>query len=165
MGIVNAELSQYDPALGKKPQIVAVNKTDLPEVQARLPELKEMFRLAGIEPFFISAALGYGTQALMDRTAGLLESSAGELRQAGPAAAVVFRPQPRQRATIRKEGETFVIESPELERIVARVDTNDAEVRRQLQRQIFRLGLKRALSLAGVKPGDKVRCGNYTWEW
>ena len=28
-----------------------------------------------------------------------------------------------------------------------------------------RLGVSKALEKAGVKPGDRVRCGNLEWEW
>ena len=55
--------------------------------------------------------------------------------------------------------------SPELERLTGRAGASDPEVQRQLQRQMGRLGISRALEAAGVKPGDKVRCGNYEWEW
>ena len=78
----------------------------------------------------------------------------------------VFRPQPRRIGTsVRKEGDTFVVVAPELERIVARADITNPEVSWQLQRQLIRLGVSKALEKAGVKPGDKVRCGNLEWEW
>ncbi len=45
----------------------------------------------------------------------------------------------------------------------------DLGQRQQLgQGQIARLAsqrLQQQLELAGVKPGDKVRCGNLEWEW
>ena len=78
----------------------------------------------------------------------------------------VFRPRPRNPLTsVRKEGDAFVIAAPELERVVARVDVTGAEVRRHLRGQLDRLGVARALVKAGVKPGDKVRCGHFEWEW
>ena len=78
----------------------------------------------------------------------------------------VFRPQPRGvAASVHKEGDTFVIVADELERIVARVDVTSPEVRWQLQRQLTRPGVTKALQRAGVKPGDRVRCGNFEWEW
>ena len=64
-----------------------------------------------------------------------------------------------------KEGDAFVVAAPELERIVARVDMTSPEVRRQFNGQLARLGVNKALERAGVKPGDKVRCGNFEWEW
>ena len=44
-------------------------------------------------------------------------------------------------------------------------DVTGAEVRRHLRGQLDRLGVARALVKAGVKPGDKVRCGHFEWEW
>ena len=40
----NAEMALFDPRLGQKPQVVAVNKGDQPEVQERWTELKKQFK-------------------------------------------------------------------------------------------------------------------------
>ena len=37
---INSELALFDPGLGNKPQVVALNKMDLPDVQARWPEIE-----------------------------------------------------------------------------------------------------------------------------
>ncbi len=39
------------------------------------------------------------------------------------------------------------------------------ELRQQLGRQLARRGVSQALEKAGIQPGDKVRCGNFEWEW
>src|ERR1035437_8787393 len=57
---VNTELSLFDKSLGRKPQIVAINKFDLPEVCERAAEFKEIFRTFSLKPYFISAATGEG---------------------------------------------------------------------------------------------------------
>src|SRR3970282_1351035 len=76
----------------------------------------------------------------------------------------IFRPQPRSAGvSVHKEGDVFIVASLELERLTSRVGVSDPEVRRQLQRQLGRLGVSRALEAAGVKAGDKIRCGNYEW--
>jgi len=78
----------------------------------------------------------------------------------------IFRPQPRRIGTsVHKEGNTFVVVAPALERIVARTDITSPGVPWQLRRQLTRLGVSKALEKAGVKPGDRVRCGNLEWEW
>ena len=41
---INSELSLFDPNLGKKPQIVALNKIDQPEVQERLADIQKKFK-------------------------------------------------------------------------------------------------------------------------
>ena len=58
-----------------------------------------------------------------------------------------------------------MLASPDLERLCARVDTNDPEVRRQLRAHLNQAGLGRALEKAGIQAGDKVRCGEWEWEW
>ncbi len=78
----------------------------------------------------------------------------------------VFRPQPRSAAaSVHKEDDVFVIMAPALERIVAAADVTDAEIRRHLRRQLDRTGITRALGRAGIKPGDKVRLGDFEWDW
>ena len=163
---VNTELSLYDSALSKKPQLLVVNKIDLPQVQARLAEIKDAFRAVGTAPFFISAVTGEGVPQLMAEVMNMVSQVAVEKRVEKKVARKVFRPQPRVAgASVRKEGDTFVIVAPQLERIVARVDIPSHEVLWQIRRQLIRMGVSKALEKAGVEPGDKVRCGNLEWEW
>ena len=53
---VSTELSLFDSALAQKPQLVVVNKIDLPQVRTRLAEMKDDFDKAGITVHFVSAA-------------------------------------------------------------------------------------------------------------
>ena len=78
----------------------------------------------------------------------------------------VFRPQPRSVVTgVHREGDTFVVVAPGLERIMARMDVSNRQVHQQLKRQLSRLGVSKNLEKAGIKPGDRVRCGDLEWEW
>ena len=163
---VNRELSLFDSTLALKPQLVAVNKIDLPEVQARLAQIKGAFSSVGTEVFFISAVTGEGVSVLMAEAAKMLNQVAAKEKTGRRVPKAVFRPQPKDvGVSVHKEGDIFVLVAPELERIIARVDMANPEVRRQLQRQLGKLGVGKALEKAGVKPGDKVRCGNSEWEW
>jgi GTP-binding protein len=167
MARVNAELGLYDTDLVKKPQIVAVNKIDLPEVRPRLVEIEDAFGRAGVPALFISAATGEGVPELMAETMKVLQSvPAVKKVDEGRVPKKVFRPQPQiSGPTVRKEGETFVVGSAELERLIEGADIGSYEVRRQIKRQLTRMGASRALKRAGVKPGDRVRCGKLEWEW
>ena len=163
---VNNELNLYDPELARKPQIVAVNKIDLPGMKDRLDNLETEFGHAGVSVLFISAETGAGIQYLVDETRNLLEKSGKRIRAGKKVPSAVFRPQPRQtEATIKKDGDIYVVNSLDLERIITGVDMTSDEVRRQLQRPMSRYGVTRALEKAGINPGDKVRCGDYEWEW
>ena len=165
MAQVNTELSLFDSALAQKPQLVAVNKIDLPQVKARLAELRDSFAAAGTKAFFVSAASGEGLPELMAETANMLQSAARS-EAGGRVPKKVFHPQPKSTVPrVRKEGDTFVVTAPELERLTARTDMTSPRLSRELRRQLVRLGVTKALERAGVKPGDSVRCGNLEWEW
>ena len=78
----------------------------------------------------------------------------------------VFRPQPRDSGvSVRREGKVFILSVPALERIVAGAGVSPAELRAQLKGQLDRLGISRILEKTGVKPGDRIRCGELEWEW
>ncbi|OGN87173.1 MAG: GTPase ObgE, partial [Chloroflexi bacterium RBG_13_46_14] len=163
---VNNELSLYDPELARKPQIVVVNKIDMSGMKERLDDISDEFRQAGVSVRFISAETGEGIQYLVEETGVLLEKI-GKRDLAGmKVPAAVFRPQPKQtEVSIDKDGDIYVINAPALERIIAAVDMTSDEVRRQLQLPMARYGVTRALEKAGVQPGDKIRCGDFEWEW
>jgi Obg family GTPase CgtA-like protein len=40
-----------------------------------------------------------------------------------------------------------------------------AEMRGLFKRRLGRLGVSKTLEKAGIKSGDKVRCGILEWEW
>ena len=46
---INSELALFDPNLGKKPQVVVLNKIDQPDVQEKLKELQKKFKKKKVE--------------------------------------------------------------------------------------------------------------------
>ncbi len=93
---LDKEIALYKDDLSQKPKIVAVNKVDLPQVQARLPEVKQSFAKLGAPVFYISAVSG---QAVLELTRKAMEmvvqASQDEEIIAQPQIAV-FRPKPRK---------------------------------------------------------------------
>lgn len=63
---LNAELDSYSRDLAEKPQIVALNKVDLPETRARADEIEAEFAGRGFELHVISAVTGEGIAALLE---------------------------------------------------------------------------------------------------
>jgi GTP-binding protein len=166
MAQVNTELSLFDSALGKKPQLVAVNKIDLPQVEARLAEITASFKDVGTHVFFVSAASGRGLPELMAEAMNLLQSM--PVSEAGgiKVPRKIFHPPPKSAPPgVHKEGDIFVVTAPALERIIARPDEAGSQLPGELRQQLARLGVTKALEKAGIKPGDRVRCGNFEWEW
>jgi len=69
---LNRELALFNPDLAEKPQIIVINKMDLPDVQALLPEIVPYFDKLGLKVFPISAATGEGIPALLDEIAATI---------------------------------------------------------------------------------------------
>lgn len=63
---MNAELRLYDAALAERPQVVVLNKIDLPEVREQRPALARAFAARGVTLQAISAATGEGTAELLE---------------------------------------------------------------------------------------------------
>jgi GTP-binding protein len=163
---VNNELSLFDSALGQRRQLVVINKIDLSGVQARIAELRDAFGSIGVTVHFVSAATGEGVSRLMAEVWQVLARVTAEEAVTVKATRRVFRPRPRRGGVnVHREGDTLIVESPELERVVAGTNSTDLEARRQLLSYLTRPGVSRALRKAGVQPGDRVRCGNLEWEW
>jgi GTP-binding protein len=153
----------FDPDLGKKPQVVALNKIDLPDVQARWEDLQKKFKKKGITPLAISAATGSNVRQMLSKAYELL-SVAPEVT---PAESIpVYTPQadPRQ-YEIQRVSDGWRIRGPSIERAAAMTSwDNDASIRR-FQRILETLGIDDALRKAGVKEGDMVSIGEYWLEW
>ena len=72
---INRELALFDPALGRKPQIVAANKIDIPDARQRAEGLRETLKRRGIDVHLVSAATGEGLSELLDATVRELDSA------------------------------------------------------------------------------------------
>ena len=72
---INRELSLFDPALGRKAQVVAANKIDVPEARERAEELRKKLKKRKIEVHAISGATGEGLPELLDATVRALDAA------------------------------------------------------------------------------------------
>ncbi len=161
---LNNELALFNVMLEKKPQIVVLNKTDLPEVKEKLGAFEAEFKSAGIKAHYISANTGRGVPALMKETLALLKTISGRAEEEKPVK--IFRPRPQEGGPgVEKEGDEYVIHAPALERIYGNSSVSAKELRWQMNYLIKKMGIHKMLEKKGVQPGDKIRCGELTWEW
>ncbi|WP_462137729.1 GTPase ObgE [Candidatus Mycalebacterium sp.] len=70
---INSELRLYDAALAAKPQIVALNKIDIPQAREKVEQIAGVLAEKGIETVAISAVTGEGTQTLANKIGTILE--------------------------------------------------------------------------------------------
>ncbi|MEX1248825.1 MAG: GTPase ObgE, partial [Anaerolineales bacterium] len=160
---INSELAFFDPELAIKPQVVALNKMDLPHVQDRWPQIEATLKEQGYKPMAISAATGKEVRVLLGRAMQELAA----LPETRPAAEVpVYRPQvdPREFHVEREDG-AWRLHGAALERGAAMTYWEHDQSVRRFQRMLQRLGVDVALREAGVNNGDTVRIGEYELEW
>jgi GTP-binding protein len=162
---INTELAMFDPDMARKPQLIALNKIDLTEVQERLKVLRDELHGSGVKAHYISAATGEGVGELMEATLNTLKT-VEESERHEKQVLKVYRPQPREgRFEIKRVGDEFVLEAPDIERVYTGSGIKTGELRWQLNSQLKRMGVVKAMEKAGVKTGDRIRCGELTWEW
>jgi GTP-binding protein len=168
---INRELREYDEHLATRPQIIALNKIDLPEAQERWPALKAKAEAAGYPVFAISAVTHQGVDELMQFTARRLEEIQREEAEQAAAQSIpdmegtVLRPQPEDAFTVTKEQDVYVVRGKRVERAVNMTNQESEESMDRLQGTLAKMGVTRALEDAGVKVGDRVRFGKVELYW
>ncbi len=156
------ELELFDPEFLKKPQIIAINKIDLPEVKERRAVCRLLLESFGYPMYFISGATGEGVKVLLEDIGEMLIHIPEEK---------ILEPETlasQQRArevVVQRQGNVFVVHAPSAERLVKMTDMDHLQARRQFMQRLERLGVNDALEKAGVKPGDTVRLGRIEFEW
>jgi GTP-binding protein len=91
---INRELELFDPALAERPQIVVLNKTDLPDVEAARRRLAAAFARRKIRLHAISAATGEGVPALLEEIWKTLVAERGRAAGAAPTDLSTAKPLP-----------------------------------------------------------------------
>lgn len=167
--VINRELSLYSPALAELPQVVALNKIDIPEARAESERLTPLFESRGLRAFPISAATGEGVRLLICHLAEELEELEGAKQETAHEAKVVItppqRPDLRQWEARRVSDREFVVEGKGLERVVAMTNMDNEEAVRRLQRKLERMGVYDALKKLGISDGDTVRIGSAEFDY
>ena len=163
--IINDELAAFGHGLAEKPQIVAVNKIDLPEAQARWPQIQKTLKEQGIDATTISAAAHTGTRELLYRAAQMLR----ELPIPQPVvveALPVIRAEGPGFAITRAPDASWHVTGRQVELLAMRHRFDSEETLLAFHKAITKLGVIDALREAGVQEGDTVWIGaDYELEW
>ena len=162
---INSELSLFDPNLSKKPQLVALNKIDQPEVQERLADIEEKFKSLNVELMTISALARTNTRELLLRSYQTLQEA--PLVEDVEAPLPVYKPKedPREFNVTREGSNEWRISGVAIERAASMTYwQHDGSVRR-FQKIMETLGVDQALRKAGVQEGDTVAIGEFELEW
>ena len=161
---IENELALHGGGLVELPRLYALNKTDLPDARDAIPGLIEALAKSGREALPISAASGDGVPALLRRIFDRCAQRIVESPVARPERRIAFQ-KSAQEFTVTKQGTTFVVTGPKVERLASGIDWGDPDAAAYFQRVILRSGVTEALRTQGVRDGDTVRIGKAELEW
>jgi len=163
---INSELALFDEALAGKPQIVALNKIDLPQAQDRWPGIRDALKRLGYSPMTISAATHQNVRELLARTLAALDALP-DISQEQPAERPVYSlgDDPLAFEITRQPDGSFRISGQRIERAAAMTYWDYDQAAARFQRILETMGISAALRDAGIQPGDTVFIGDTELEW
>ncbi len=160
---INQELAMYDVALEERPQLVVLNKMDLPDAIAWEPILEEEITKAGYPFMSISAVTGQGVPAILHRVKRMLD----ETPEPAPLTdeVVVIAPPEDESFWIEKVENGWRVHGRKIERIAAMTYFEFDATLLRFQNILEKMGITQALEEAGVQPEDTVYVGEAALEW
>ncbi len=163
---IRAELALYDAKLAERPEIVVVNKLDLPETREYLDLLKESLSARGVaEPVAISALTRENVTRVVQRVfeeAAKLPRSENTVVEDLPLYEIESEEIPFELAV---EGGVYYVSGDRIERAAAMTYWDYDEAVLRFHKTLEALGVADALVKAGVREGDTVFVGEFELEW
>ncbi|MCL4803157.1 MAG: GTPase ObgE [Anaerolineae bacterium] len=164
--MINSELALYNPTLATKPQVVVLNKIDLPHAREREPQIRKTIQAAGFPFMTISAVTGDGVKALLYEVKRMVDAQPQTLPTAADEPIIIRPPAAEKPFTIKREGSnTWRVKGKEIERIASMTYFEFDDSLLRFQTALEKTGITAALTEAGVKVGDTVFIGDQELEW
>jgi GTP-binding protein len=163
---INRELALFGENLAAIPQIVALNKIDLPEGKDRAKTVGQTLAGRGYDCYPISAATGAGVGELMEATwARLAEFGEPEEPPAEAQLIIAAPPAERPLSVERMERGAFRVKGTAAEHAAATAYVQSRQGLDRFHRTLQRLGVLRALREAGAREGDTVIVGKREFDY
>ena len=163
---LNLELGHYNELLTKLPQIVALNKIDMPEAEANLARVQAYFGKRKVFP--ISAITGTGVNQLMQQAYRSLQYLETRARKEAETTIVLEQelpPEPSARFELIETEEGFAVTGAEPRRAVLMTDMENEQALILLYRKLKNMGVMNALARAGAVEGDTVQIDEFEFNY
>ena len=160
---ISSELDMFEEKLGSLPQIVVLNKMDLPMVAEKFPALEQKFAAEDIELMPISAVTHMNLKELMWKAWSKLQELPVEPVET---ALPIYRTDEDPDAfEIEKTDEGYVVTGKRIERAAAMTYFDQPGSVRRFQRFMAGIGADKALKDAGIEEGETVFIGEWELTW
>ena len=163
---LNLELGHYNELLTKLPQIIALNKLDMPEAEANLARVQAYFGKRKVFP--ISAITGAGVNQLMQQAYRSLQYLETRARKEAETT-IILEPElpsePSARFELVETEEGFAVTGAEPRRAVLMTDMENEQALILLYRKLKNMGVMNALARAGAVEGDTVQIDEFEFTY
>ncbi|NLC29940.1 MAG: Obg family GTPase CgtA, partial [Chloroflexi bacterium] len=160
---ISSELDMFEEKLGSLPQIVVLNKMDLPMVAEKFPALEQKFAAEDIELMPISAVTHMNLKELMWKAWSKLQELPVEPVETS---LPIYRTDEDPDAfEIEKTDEGYVVTGKRIERAAAMTYFDQPGSVRRFQRFMAGIGADKALKDAGIEEGETVFIGEWELTW
>ena len=162
---INEELAKYSEKLVKRKQILVATKIDSMQDDSNLKKLEELAKKEKLELFKISGVTGEGVSELLNRVSEVLKTLPKEEIVEEEDKVIYTLDDDKEEFTVRKDGDTFVVEGKAVNRLMGRINIDDNESMYYFQKKLKELGIEDELKRQGICEGDYVKMLNWTFEW
>jgi GTP-binding protein len=161
---INLELAQFSQKLAEKPQLVVLNKIDLPEAEAHWPAIRARAKALDLPAFKISAVTQQGVRPLVGVLFEHLDRLPPEPLHE-PEVPVFTLDQDEAFFEIEEVGDGWLVTGPKIEKLAHQTYWGVDEAVMRAYLILEKMGVHEALRQAGVQPGDTVYLHHVELEW
>ncbi len=161
---INEELKLFSPRLAAKPQILVLNKMDLPTAQKQWPLVQSRADQLNLPAYAISAVTQQGVNTLVTALFEQLDQLPPEplFEEELP---VFTLEQDEAIFEIRPLPNGWQVTGPRIQELAIQTHWDEHEGVMRAYRILERMGVHEALREAGVEPGDTVFLEDIELEW
>jgi GTP-binding protein len=165
--VIAAELEKYEVPVGQlplneRPQVIALNKIDVPEARELAEFVRAELEEQGFPVYLISTATTEGLKDLGFALAKLVEQNRPQTTETPQRFSLLEAKEDSGFTVSREElgdDEAFRVVGAKPERWVAQTEFGNAEAVGYLAERLAKLGVEEALFKAGARPGSTVIIG------
>jgi GTP-binding protein len=164
---INDELIRYRPELAQRPQIIVLNKSDLPDAEIFLAEYLTRFKGEGRPVYVVSAAARTGLEPLVREIVAVMATQP-VLIDKTPRNETLEWPIPVQdeyKFTIESTRHGYRVHGRRIERLVSMTNFAQSESLSRLQRVFEATGISAELIKHGIEIGQTVYVEKAALTW